>query len=70
MLRCCLVVLLGILSCGAAQAAAPGPAALERFTSPETSSLRSIAGWLRQHGKEGYVGADVADKMGIPREET
>jgi hypothetical protein len=68
MLRCCLAVLLGILSLGAAHAATPGPA-LERFT-PEAGSLRSIAGWLRQHGKEGYVGADVADKMGIPREET
>jgi hypothetical protein len=33
----------------------------------ESASLRSIAGWLREHGREGYIGADVADAMGIPR---
>ena len=44
--------------------------ALERITSAEFGSLRSIAGWLRQHGRDGYVGADVADVMGIPRERT
>jgi hypothetical protein len=30
-------------------------------------SLHGIAAWLRQHGREGYIGADVADAMGIPR---
>ena len=30
-------------------------------------SLRSIAGWLRRPGRDGFVGADVADVMGIPR---
>ena len=30
-------------------------------------SLHGIATWLRQHGREGYIGADVADAMGIPR---
>ena len=44
--------------------------ALQQFTSAEFGSLRSIAGWLRQHGRDGYVGADVADVMGIPRHET
>ncbi len=44
--------------------------ALQQFTSAEFGSLRSIAGWLRQHGRDGYVGADVADAMGIPRHET
>ena len=43
-------------------AAAPGPAPVM-----ETSGLRSIAGWLKVHGQAGYVGADVADAMGIPR---
>jgi hypothetical protein len=69
MLRRGFVVLLGMLAAGLAQAAAPD-AALEPFTRAEAGSLRSIAGWLRQHGKEGYVGADVADRMGIPREES
>ena len=31
--------------------------------------LRAIAAWLRYHGREGYIGADVADAMGIPRVE-
>jgi hypothetical protein len=44
--------------------------ALQQITSAEFGSLRSIAGWLRQHGRDGYVGADVADVMGIPRLET
>ena len=44
--------------------------ALQQITSAEFGNLRSIAGWLRQHGREGYVGADVADAMGIPRLET
>jgi hypothetical protein len=44
--------------------------ALQQMTSVESGSLRSIAGWLRQSGRDGYVGADVADVMGIPRLET
>jgi hypothetical protein len=44
--------------------------ALQQITSAEFGNLRSIAGWLRQHGRDGYVGADVADVMGIPRLET
>ena len=30
-------------------------------------SLHGIASWLREHGREGYIGADVADAMGIAR---
>ena len=30
-------------------------------------SLHGIAAWLRQYGREGYIGADVADAMGIER---
>ena len=30
-------------------------------------SLYGIAAWLRQHGREGYIGTDVADTMGIAR---
>jgi len=33
----------------------------------EATGLRSIAGWLQAKGTPGYVGADVADAMGIPR---
>lgn len=56
---------------GIAQGAAIAPErALQQITSAEFGSLRSIAGWLRQHGKDGYVGADVADAMGIPRLES
>jgi hypothetical protein len=43
---------------------------LQQVTSPEFLSLRSIAGWLRQSGRDGFVGADVADAMGIPRLQT
>ena len=45
-----------------ALAVPPGP-----VPAMETSSLRSIAGWLKIHGQAGYVGADVADAMDIPR---
>ena len=30
-------------------------------------SLYGIAAWLRQYGREGYIGADVAEAMGIER---
>ena len=43
----------------AAPAPAPGEAALELV------GLRSIAGWLKTHGTEGYLGADVAQALGI-----
>ena len=32
-------------------------------------SLHGIAAWLRYYGREGYIGADVADAMGIARPE-
>ena len=34
----------------------------------ESVGLRSIAGWLKVHGTDGFLGADVADAMGIPHE--
>ena len=62
-----LVVILPLL----AHAAAVAPEqALRQITSAEFGNLRNIAGWLRQHGRDGYVGADVADVMGIPRLQT
>lgn len=33
----------------------------------ESAGLRSIAGWLSAHGVAGWLGADVADAMGIAR---
>ena len=33
----------------------------------EGTGLRSIAGWLKAKGAEGYLAAEVADAMGIPR---
>jgi hypothetical protein len=33
----------------------------------EATGLRTIAGWLQARGTPGYVGADVADAIGIPR---
>ena len=34
----------------------------------EGTGLRSIAGWLKTKGAEGYLAAEVADAVGIPRE--
>jgi hypothetical protein len=33
----------------------------------DTASLKSIAAWLKESGKEGYLAAEVADAAGIPR---
>ena len=48
-------------------AAAPSHALPGVQITLESASLRTIAGWLREHGREGYIAADVADAMGIPR---
>jgi len=34
----------------------------------DSTSLKSIAAWLKASGREGYLAADVADAAGIPRE--
>lgn len=34
----------------------------------ESVGLRSIAGWLKAHGSEGFLATDVADAVGIPHE--
>jgi hypothetical protein len=53
---------------GAAHAAPAGSErTLQPVTEVDSGTLHGIAGWLRRHGAEGYVGADVADVMGIPR---
>ena len=33
----------------------------------DPGGLQSIAGWLKVRGQPGYIGADVADAMGITR---
>ena len=53
--RCC--------RCVAFRRAARRCAASPRSTSRQPAA--KIAGWLRDHGREGYIGADVADAMGI-----
>jgi hypothetical protein len=34
---------------------------------PDKENLQAIVGWLKDYGRDGYIGADVADAMGIPR---
>src|SRR5262245_17666215 len=36
-------------------------------SSVESTTLGSIARWLQRDGREGWLGADVADAVGIPR---
>ena len=57
--------LAAVLACaclGAAASSSAPPAPVE------SSGLRSIAGWLKAQGAEGFLGADVADAIGIPRD--
>ena len=49
--------------CISAAASSGGPVA-----PLESVGLRSIAGWLKVHGTDGFLGADVADAIGIPHE--
>ena len=53
-----------VLACaclGAAASSSAPPAPVE------STGLRSIAGWLKAKGAEGYLAAEVADAVGIPR---
>jgi len=60
---------LGLLVAPVAHAAPVAPG-FEQVITADAVSLRSIAGWLRHSGRDGFVGADVADVMGIPRQVT
>jgi hypothetical protein len=60
------LAVLGLLF-SAASIAAPVRGLAQAEPTFEIHNLRTIAGWLREHGREGYIGADVADAMGIPR---
>ena len=57
--------LLGVLSALSMIVSAAQPMRAETVIDRE--SLREIAGWLRDHGRDGYIGADVADAMELPR---
>jgi hypothetical protein len=53
-----------VFGCACAQAAAPARG-LPQARIVFDPDLRLIAGWLRLHGRDGTIGADVADAMGI-----
>jgi len=46
---------------------ASSPGRIQNAPAFDTVSLSSIAGWLKRDGREGWLGADVADAVGIPR---
>jgi hypothetical protein len=47
--------------------AASSPSSIQNALAFDTASLTQIAGWLKRDGREGWLGADVADAVGIPR---
>src|SRR5262245_26223163 len=55
-----------LLSCGHAWSAAPASSFHSRPVL-EAGTLGTIAGWLKRDGRDGWLGADVADAVGIPR---
>ncbi|HZM35137.1 MAG TPA: hypothetical protein VFC18_11660 [Burkholderiales bacterium] len=62
-----LAACLGVL-CLALSARAAAPEGRPDVSVVETAGLRSVAGWLRKHGNPGFLGADVAEAMGIHRD--
>ena len=58
--------LLAVLGAFGVAVSAANPAARAEAP-PDKESLQAIVGWLKDHGRDGYIGADVADAMGIPR---
>jgi hypothetical protein len=62
-----LFALLLLVSVGQVAAVARSDRPVE-IESLETISLKSIAAWLKHSGRDGYLGADVADAAGIPRD--
>ncbi len=69
-MRPAIVLFMTLIACASAVQAAPQ----RGLQQPEPvvfafDSLHGIAAWLRTNGREGYIGADVADAMGIARAE-
>jgi hypothetical protein len=58
----CLVFLVSLPA-----AAAASPSRVPDAPAFDAASLSHIAGWLKRDGREGWLGADVADAVGIPR---
>jgi hypothetical protein len=63
------VLALLAVACGVVQASTPQPGLPQPAPVFAFDSLQGIASWLRVHGREGYIGADVAEVMGIARPE-
>src|SRR3954464_13622652 len=63
------LALLGVLVAPLAHAAPASPG-FEQIISADAVSLRGGSRWLRHSGRDGFVGADVADVMGFPRQIT
>jgi hypothetical protein len=67
-MRALLAALIALFSvCAAAATPSRGLPSVE-VLAEEGEHLHVIAGWLRVHGRDGYMDADVADATGIPRE--
>ena len=69
-MRALRLAVLGLACLFASQVPAVSPATRQTTLAVESAGLRTIAGWLRAHGVDGYLGADVADAMGIARGES
>ena len=68
MRRAACLAVLGLACLASPLHAASGASAAPEAAKIETVGLRSVAGWLKAHGTQGYLGADVADAIGIPRQ--
>ena len=64
-IECCLLVILVALPVN--RVAALSRTEGDSLLALEAASLRSISTWLKQSGRDGYLAAEVADAVGIPR---
>lgn len=63
------VLALLVAFCLSAAAATPQRGVSLPDIALDGENLHAIAGWLKLYGRDGYLGADVADTVGIPRPE-
>jgi hypothetical protein len=68
MARGSIVVLLLALCAPSIEVSALARGSLPGLEAPDTGNLRSIAAWLQESGRDGYLAGDVADAAGIPRD--